>query len=108
MAIAEQRSTAAPLWRDWLGGRIEDLLYSRSAMGVLAYVLAGVLWELFGRSGLALSFPPLSKVLVAWVDLIGSGVLAKELPRTLQSFAIARVHTSSPATSTRIVPSIAK
>lgn len=88
MALAERRTETQQLRRAVDLGRVENLLYSRAAMGVASAAVAGVFWEAFGRSGLAFGFPPLSLVAVAWVDLVTSGVLIRELPKTLQSFAI--------------------
>jgi ABC-type nitrate/sulfonate/bicarbonate transport system permease component len=49
-------------------------------------VLLAIAWELLGRSGLALEFPPFSAVLGALWRLVASGRLWKEGAFTIQAF----------------------
>ena len=68
--------------------RIGELLFTKTVMGIISAIVAAIFWEWLGRSGLALGFPTFTSVIVAWADLITNGTLAKEVPKTLQSFAV--------------------
>lgn len=53
----------------------------------LSLLVLAIIWEVIGQLRLNESFPPLSTVAVAWVGLITSGRLAKELAMTTLTFA---------------------
>lgn len=54
----------------------------------LSVVVVIVAWELYGRFGGNPLFPPLTRVLEAWVQLASDGTLARALSISAQAFAI--------------------
>ncbi len=54
--------------------------------GMSSLILWGLLWELFGRSGVTFFVPPLSEVIVTLFETIGSAAFQKALYETAYAF----------------------
>ena len=55
---------------------------------IISLLTLAAAWEVAGRAGNAHLLPPLSKVVIVWIDLLVSGQLFQALAVSLQALAL--------------------